>query len=279
VKHLREIEILVETLLSSEHFHALLIQGPPGISKSSSVENILKHLGAEFRAIGSFTTPLALFHSLAEAPAGLFLIDDVSGIFEDPTATAILRAATWPTAGTNGLRRITWSSQSEKVKQGSFEFSGKLILLTNSPPPRRYSDAVLSRMLYLNIILAKEDVADMLRVAAKSNEHYKDSSLAQSVAVWLISLLGEIDHTRVNLRTMRLGYELASKHPDSWQEILRGLLPRSARWLAKSLRYNGGNVEEQAREFSKQTGLSRRTFFNYRREQREAALDWASGEV
>ena len=92
MKHVEDIRALTEILLSSNNFHSLVIEGAPGWGKSTTVEQILNEKGIAFKALGSYTTPLALFKFLSQNPKALLVIDDCAGIFGDSIAMAILRA-------------------------------------------------------------------------------------------------------------------------------------------------------------------------------------------
>ena len=70
----------------------------------------------------------------------------------------------------------------------------------------------------------------------------------------------------INLRTSQMGYDLARTNPDTWEALLEKLVPQSnARTVLEDLAQSDLSVEEQSREFNRLTGLSRRTFFKYRK--------------
>ena len=52
--HLTDITDYIRLLLSSEHYHLMLVQGPPGWGKSSLTRKVLGELGQEFRELGSY---------------------------------------------------------------------------------------------------------------------------------------------------------------------------------------------------------------------------------
>jgi len=63
-----------------------------------------------------------------------------------------------------------------------------------------------------------------------------------------------------------MGYDLARTNPETWQVLLEKLVPRSdPKAVLEDLARSDLSVEEQSREFSRLTGLSRRTFFKYRK--------------
>lgn len=273
MQHLEDIKVLIGTLQSSPNFHALVIESPPGWAKSSTVEQILVDSGIEFTSLGSFSTPLYLYNSICKWPDKLLLLDDCAGLFSESSAMAILKAATWSSVGSHGQRRVTWGSSSDRAKEESVNFSGKMILLTNTLPTGRDIEAFLSRTLYLRIAFDADEVEQMLIEAARSPEHYGNTELALEVVSHLVSGDGTNDLRRISLRTLKMAYEIATTNPTGWKHLLDRLLPKvSAKAIAGRLSGIGGSVEEQARQFSRQTGLSRRTFFNYRNGENRADL-------
>lgn len=270
MKHLEDIKLLVKTLQASEIFHALVIESPPGWAKSSTIDRILRESELDFVSLGNYSTPLCLYNAICKTPDKLLVIDDCAGFFGEQAAMSVLKAATWSSAGSSGERQVSWYSNSDKVKQASVKFSGKLILLTNTLPTGRDMDAFLSRTLYLRIAFDVEEVEKMLSEAAQVKEHYPDTEVAFPVLKYLLSNIQKYDLRKLNLRTLKMGYEIAKANPTQWQPLLDKLLPRfPAKELARSLLGTEMNVEEQSREFSKATGLSRRTFFNYRSKGRQ----------
>ncbi len=265
MRHLEDIKLLIKTLQASNGFHALVIESPPGWAKSSTVESILKQSETEFISLGNYSTPLFLYNSLCKTPDKLLVLDDCAGLFGEANAMAVLKAATWSSAGSSGERVVSWFSNSDKVSQPSIKFSGKLILLTNTLPTGRDIEAFLSRTLYLRIAFDVEEVENMLAEAARSKDHYEDTELALSVVHYLLSNLQRYDLRKLNLRTLKMGYEIAKSNPTQWQTLLDRLLPQtSPKVLANALSDSDMSVEDQSKEFSRATGLSRRTFYYYR---------------
>jgi hypothetical protein len=222
--------------------------------------------------IGAYVTPLSLYNALNAHPKDIILLDDCAGIFGDSVGMAILKAATWATAGSQGERTVSWNSTSDKVDQPTVAFSGKIILLANSIPQGEDSKAFLSRSLHLQIHFNAEQAAQMLREASEQIEYFDDQETAQSIATFLCERALTQGTSSVNLRALQMGYELARANPNNWQQLLEKLIPnRNPISISGSLAMSNLPVEEQFREFSRLTGLSRRTFFNYR--DRVAALN------
>jgi len=276
VKHIQTISALVETLITSETFHALVVESAPGLGKSTTVSRVLQSLGRPYVDLGSFATSLHIYNTLNENPKSLILLDDSAGIFSDSKTMAILKAATWGSGGgefSNGtsssIRRVAWGSTSEKVSAPFFDFSGKLILLTNAIPTGKETEAFLSRSLRYQIHFTEKQIRGLLLQASESSERFPNKKIAQSVARFLVRDGGRHDLKRINFRTLKLGYDLACTHADSWQEIFEALLPkqdvRGPEAILADLSGSGRSVKEQAAAFQAKTGKSLRSFYSYRR--------------
>jgi hypothetical protein len=276
MKHIDDIRALVVMLQKSAKFHALVVESPPGWAKSSSIEAILSELSISFVSLGSYSTPLALYNALNKSPASTFVLDDSAGLFSDPCGMAVLKAATWTSAGSAGERVVTWNTTSDRASTRGFAFSGKLILLANTVPSGGDSRAFLSRTLHLSIRFDSEQIADMLKLASTNPVYFEDQQTASLVADYLSQRAATADCSSMNLRTLHLGYELAKTNPEQWQYLLDRLIPKlDPRSIAAELERSPLSVEEQSREFTRATGLSRRTFFKYRQTMQSAQVHTA----
>ncbi len=265
--HVAAIRKYIETMSHAEDLHILIIEGPPGWGKTTAVDDALKLAGIEGHHLGAYSTPLNLFNFLADHPDQVILIDDCAGIFNDSNAMAILKAATWPSRGDR--RIVKWGSTSSKASTDEFEFFGKLIIVCNSFPPTPDGKAIKSRGYSRKIAITLSDAKDLLKQAASNDRWFSSTKLAGEVAEFLIRALNDTTLAEVSFRTLKQGYRLAERHPDSWQELFADTLPKGAiepEKLIKDLAKKGLKVKEQARIFQETTGLKVRSFYNYRRD-------------
>ncbi len=264
MKHIEDISALVDLLLSSKTFHSLILEGAPGWGKSSAVASIFGERQISFVSLGSYTTPMRLFQIISENENAILVLDDCAGLFGDSVAMSLLKAATWPSSVGEGTRAVAWNSSSDKVSKRVSNFAGKIVLLANCIPAGSDTAAFISRSLHYCIAPSTNDMEVMIRQVARSGT-FLNSEQAIQVADYLIQVGKETDFRGVNLRTLQLGYELASTGREDWATLFRRILPSpDCTKLAFMSASNLGSVEEQFREFHRATGLSRRTFFNYR---------------
>lgn len=264
MKHLEDIHTFVDVLLGSKTFHALVIESPPGWGKSSSIGKILHEKKLHFECISTYSTAYHLYTALRQNPRALFVVDDCSGITSDSIALSVLKSATWPASGTDSKRLLMWGS-GEKDETPPVEFTGKIILLVNSVGHGMESKSFLSRALYLPILGNAEDRSQILLTAAQNREIYPNFEVASKVSEYLSTKLAHL--AKVNLRTLRLGYELAEQFPDRWESLVERLFigQKSPEATLDLLSETDLSVEEQAKKFQQETGLSRRSFFNYKK--------------
>jgi hypothetical protein len=263
--HTKDIESLIRTLLQSNCFHALIIQSPPGWGKTTTVERVLGELGTPYRALGSYSTPLALYRALCTHHKDLLILDDCAGLLTDPTAIALLKAATWTSSGSHGQRRVTWSSASEKVEQSGVDFSGKLIVLTNTVPVGGQIRSFISRSLYLPVSFSGLEIAAMLRDAAS---HLNDDPIASEVAELLIAEVECGKGAGICFRTFEMGRELARSMPNEWKGLLSRMLGKtSPTQVVQDLSSGQDKTTSQCRAFQEITGMSPRTFYYYKSKQ------------
>lgn len=131
----RQPEVFIKNMAkNSDKFRALILQGPPGVGKTYSVEQALsKHAKNRYELINGKVTNLSLYGSLfraSEAGRILFL-DDCDTFLNDATGVNILKAA----MDTKPCREIHWESSTHLLKAlgipSSFQFNGAVILNTN----------------------------------------------------------------------------------------------------------------------------------------------------
>lgn len=269
MNHVSAIKKYIEAITVADDMHALIIEGPPGWGKTTAVEESLKLAKIEAPHLGAYSTPLNLYNFLSEHFDKVILLDDCAGIFNDPSAMAILKAATWPSRGNRRL--IKWGSTSTKASTDEFEFFGKLIVVCNSFPRTPDGEAIRSRGYSRKIDITLNEAKKLLSDAASQKKWYPKTKLAAEVAEFLIGHMTESSLSQISFRTLKKGYRLAEVHPDSWTELFADTLPKGAinpESLVKELAKQGLKVKEQARIFSEKTGLKTRSFYNYRKDAR-----------
>ena len=268
MNHVETIKRLIKTVQASDKMHALLVMGPAGFGKSTAVDEALHQSKAKMVHLGQYSSPLNFYNSLHEhsAKGVTVVIDDTSGIYSEPSAMALLKAATWAQGKPRILR---WGSTTGKAAADEFEFKGKIVIVCNSFPSTSDANAVRSRAFPYQFEVSESRARELLIAAAKDPKWFAKSKQALAVAEFLCGILSARTLPQISYRTLQMGYELAEHNPDDWQLLLRGMITveeDDPKKLILKLAKEKIPVREQFLRFERATGMKRRTFFKYRSE-------------
>jgi hypothetical protein len=265
-----EIKSQVRTLMSSDYFHLLILDGRPGLGKTTSVIHSLKELKISPALLGSYSTALGFFNFLYEHRTGLILVDDCAGVLSNPQSMALLKAATWdiPTRG----RYVRWTSSVERGDTVDFEFHGKIILICNLFPDSHDGEAIKSRSLDLTVEPTLEETKQLLKTASEDKKRFSNQVVVKRVLSELLRGLSEANLSGVSYRTLQKSYEFAIHNPEAPIRVYSS--PRASdhpesqapHKVVMRLHRAGIKVSEQLKEFERLTGFKRRSFFKYRKQ-------------
>jgi hypothetical protein len=268
VGHVQAIRKLIKSICASPKHHAVIISGPPGWGKSRSTEEALAIEGIPSVQVGAYTTALSFYNFLFEHSGKVIVVDDCAKLLVDSASMAILKAATW--AGSDGKRNIRWGTTSGRAAAAEFAFAGKFVIICNSFPQTPDGEAIRSRSFQKPISLSAAEGRRLLQLAATDEARYENTKVATTVAKFLAERLTSEEMVwKISYRMLEMGYALAKDHPDDWQELLAPQFPAGSMnpaRLVRQLHKKHLPVKEQARLFEESTGMSRRTFFNYRQQ-------------
>lgn len=115
-------------------FRSMIVNGPPGVGKTYSVESYLKKYAPNKHTIvAGQMTALSLYgHLYRNKEKGMILVlDDIDSVFDKLEGVNILKAA----MDTKETRVISWSSNTSYLTvmnvPSSFEFNGSVVLISN----------------------------------------------------------------------------------------------------------------------------------------------------
>ena len=253
-------------MMASPSFHAVIVEGPAGWGKTTTVTMALDELDLEAVHLGSYSTPLNLFNFFSQHPDDVILIDDTSGLFENPQAMSLLKSATW--ASQRQKRIVKWGSTTNRSLVEEFEFFGKLIIVCNQFPNTSDALAVRSRSFPQRIDVTVNQAKRFLIEASKSKEWFEEPKVSEMVAHYICENLNDMTLRQINFRSLKMGYELALSNSNNWQHLLSKMLGFNGRTpedLIRSLAEKYSKIGDQERAFEELTGLKRRSFYLYRR--------------
>ncbi len=147
-------------------FRSIIVNGPPGVGKTYSVETYLKKYAPQKHTmVAGQMTPLSLYgHLYRNKEAGSILVlDDIDSVFEHLEGVNVLKAA----MDTKAERVVSWSSQTSHLKAMNvptqFEFNGGVILISNIG----FGDSKKKMNAHLN---ALKDRSFSVQIAGRTNE-------------------------------------------------------------------------------------------------------------
>lgn len=273
LNHVKMIQKFIETITDTNDLHAVVIEGPPGWGKTTAVETALRYSYIPYIHLGSYSTPLNLYHSLYENHTSVVLIDDCASLFNDKISMALLKAATWPLQ--TNQRIVKWGSTSGQVETPEFEFSGKLIIVCNHFPRSPDGDAIRSRAFVKKVEINLNEAKEWIKSAASDPQWFENAALSNKVADFLIEKMNEDNLQEISFRTLRKGYRLAERHPEYWEELFNELIPTgivSPEKFILELSNCNLTIREQERIFEEKTGLKRRSFYYYKKSLEQSIL-------
>lgn len=132
-KRYSSVETFIEKMASGDVF-SLIVNGPPGVGKTHSVDAYLKKYAKDnYKVISGHLTLLSLYSVLYgyRKKGQIVVLDDVDSVFSKVEGLNILKAA----MDTKATRNIHWESPSGLLNTmqlpKNFEFQGGVILISN----------------------------------------------------------------------------------------------------------------------------------------------------
>jgi DNA polymerase III delta prime subunit len=131
-KRYANVETYIKQIANGK-IHNLIVNGPPGVGKTHSVESYLnKYAQGKYKVVKGHMTPLSLYGNLYfhREVNSVLVLDDIDSVFKKIEGVNLLKAA----IDTSPVRKISWESTTPLKGVGipsSFEFKGSVILVSN----------------------------------------------------------------------------------------------------------------------------------------------------
>ncbi len=225
------LEALVNDVINSD-IQALIVSGPPGLGKSFTVEQALKHQDTNCRITKGFTRATGLYKLLYEyrEEGSILVFDDADSVFEDVVALNLLKTA----LDTTEERVISWLSENSfedsngESIPNSFTFEGSIIFITNldfdsliqrQSKISKHLEALISRCHYIDLMMkSSRDYIVRIKQVVKETKMLADYTKPQITDV--VKFI-EDNQTKLREISLRTALKVATlrKTNANWQNV------------------------------------------------------------
>ncbi len=225
------VEKYIQGICKGE-FRSVIVNGPPGVGKSFSVDAYLQQYAQEdaYKVVAGHMTPLSLYGNLYQyRHAGdVLVLDDIDSVFSKIEGINLLKAA----MDTKPVRRINWESSSATVVSmglpAGFEFRGSVVLISNIGFNRKQSklqehlDALKDRSYSLKISNGtKEELYQQVCFMVIKKNLLQGYELSGSQQSEILDYIGG-NLEKIHKISLRLAMKLASlmkANPTDWRSM------------------------------------------------------------
>lgn len=257
----------LKTVLESKDIHFLIGIGDGGLGKSFCTINSLKEF-TDFNNVAylnSKTTPLALYQFLYKHKDKVILFDDIIGLLDNDVSVGILMSALWSATKQRIIHYETTAKVFYKLNlPSSFEFMGKIIILTNHLNLKsKYISALQDRGFFWEFNFGYKDKIEIMREIVKVQHEELDKEQRQEVFAFVIA---ESNPTTKNFsfRALIKAYNLYRYNPNTWKELVKSILKQDDA-IAFVWDLMSKKIENAWQVFVDEGYGSRATFFRIKR--------------
>lgn len=152
---------LVSMVIDSQAL-SLIVTGSGGTGKThivmSTIEEREIEEGEGYVLIKGYSTARSLYDTLYQSNGKIIIFDDCDSVLDDRTAVNILKGA----LDTTRHRTVSWYSGQGGSTPSSFEFTGRIIFISNKPI-ERIPQPILSRSLFVDVTLTSDEMVERIR--------------------------------------------------------------------------------------------------------------------
>ena len=247
--------------LKNKTINLLILSGEAGIGKSHTTIEYLKNNKINYKYIHSYVTPLYFYKLLFEnRNRDIIVFDDLEGI-NDPKTISMIKSLCW--SYNKEQKEVSYQSTSDKLKDNnlkeSFKTNIRVVLIFNNIPNE--FKAIVNRAITLNFdfnFQEKLQIFEDFKVKANIEQEVLDyvsakcTNATRNLSIRSLVILSDLKRNGFNFK-------------DFAEEILN--IDENISFMSdlvqKCNSANGFKKEDAIKEFIANTGLSRRTFFNY----------------
>jgi len=203
-KKMEKIQILknyYKLLLNNKGINCVFCHSKPGYGKTYETLKYLENCNVEYKYNAGVTTAVELFKLLHNNNNSVIVLDDVESVLQDNRSINILKAATYSTTKT---RTITYKTSARVLLDypDSFEFTGKIIILSNNSYENKdlSYNALLSRCLKFELLYSTEEIKTISKTLLFSK--FENKELSEEEFDFCIELLDKVVDRHFNFRVL-----------------------------------------------------------------------------
>ena len=247
----------IESFLKNKKTNGFICVGEAGIGKSFNLMLKLKEKQLDFKLIKGHFTPLAFYKFLYEnREKSYIIIDDITKLANDKDIISLLLGAL-----DYDNRLVEWESSRPLTADlpRNFIFNSKIFILANQfDETNEFLKALKDRCVYYELRFSREQIIEMLYILAKKRNYPLE----------LVDYIKELSENEIiknlSLRILDKIYPYYSR--PNWKELVREIMETDEMLsLVYQIIKETKIVKEQVRRFIEETGMSRRTFFRYKK--------------
>lgn len=234
----------------------LIVVGPPGTSKSTAARKRLTNA----RTIQGGATPYRLYQELFEHRDRPIVLDDADKVFSNRDGVFLLKLLTQ----TERVKSLQWNSTTPEIRRGDlpaeFTTTSRTLIVANSWPD---SDpdiaAVESRGHLVYFVPSFQEMHRYARAFGLDSEVYE--FIGEHLPYFdRLDLRLYFKASEVKATGVRTG------QPEAWKGYVQGQMMDAEKRVALDLLsdHTYGSDNQRAKEYSRITGLSGRTFYRHR---------------
>ena len=231
-----------------------ILYGCGGLGKSYLIMRAFREENKPFVYQTGHTTPLELYNFLFNHRKDNIILDDVN-LLNNEVCLNLLKSCL-----NDNSRLVCYNTTSNKLRvPSSFVFEGSIILLLNDKPSKNESlKAVESRVLNHELKMDYKTIIKVLYEIAKMDYKELTQEERSKIACWIKDNTSEATKN-LNLRLLFSCYEFYRFDKKSWKNLAKNLIDTDEN---KELIIQGYSQYK----FCEETGLSRATYFRYKKE-------------
>ena len=221
----------------------------------------MKQLDVDYAYLNSKTTPLALYEFLYKNKDKLILFDDVIGLLDSEISVSILLSALWSATSQRIIQYNTTAKVfEEKGLPAAFEFTGKIILLTNHMNfKNKFLRALQDRGYFFEFNFSYDEKIAIMREIIQV-DHKLESIKREEVLEFMIS--NSCPATKnFSFRTLLKAFNLRL-YNENWQELVKSILVEDERILFV---WKSMGIKGAWKAFMEEGYGSRATYFNIKK--------------